>query len=315
LPTHDVIRSLDKNDTDVVVSKGAGRYPQLGRLVESQGVVLELDSVIVGSKLDAPEDRRLVGTFASYMLGEAMGKDWVARVDGQRVVYGQGQVSLVVYRGESDRYLFDLMGTIGLYLPLPSAPGRIDGVEAVSFDIRAGNQLLELAPEGGVVSFFCELLPRNAIYSQNRPTFKRWEKTLFHLDWNQGTTPEARRKAALEFLANSRAEVGPLVRLELRVEKHDDGTASIALGSPSTIELVLPNELLAGDPTLEKAVKRLAEAYPDCVTRRGEDLLIRVGSFFFHDDSTGPAPVDPQKRAAIGVLKRFRIPPAEGEPR
>jgi hypothetical protein len=311
VPTHDVIRSLDRSDVDVVVSKAADRYVQLGRLSEGDGVVLALDSVIVGSKLDGPDDRRLIGTFASYMLGEAMGKDWVARVEDQRVVYGQGQVSFVIHRGAKDRYLMDLLGTVSLYLPLHSAPGRIDGVEALSFDIRASNQFLDLSNEP--VAFFCELLPRNAIYSQNRPTFKRWEKTCFHLDWNSGSTPDAKKRAAIEFLANSRANVGPLVRLELRVEKHEDGTHSIALGSPNSIELVLPNELLAGDTVLERAVKRLAETYPDSVSRHGEDLFIRVGSFFFHDDSTTPTPLDPAQRTEIGVMKRFRIPPPESD--
>jgi hypothetical protein len=303
-----VIRSLDQGDIDVVVAKGADRYRQLGRLIESQGVVIGLDSVIVGSKLDTPDDRRLVSTIASYMLGEALGREWVARVEGQRVVYGQGQVVFVVHRSPQDRLLIDLYGTIGLYLPLHSAPGRIDGVEAVSFDIRAANQLADLPRDGGIVSIFAELLPRSAIYSQDGPTFKRWETTCFNLDWKSGGTPEARKKAVQEFLANGRAQVGSLVRLELHVEKHEDGTSSIALGAPNTIELVLPSELLTGDPALDRAVKRLSETYPDTVARRGQDLLIRVGSFFFHDDATGPTPPEPAKRAEIGPLKRFRIP-------
>lgn len=311
LPTHDVIRSLDRTDVDVVVTKAADRYTQLGRLAESQGVVLGLDSVIVGKKLDAPEDRRLIGTFASYMLGEAMGKEWVARVEDQRVVYGQGQVAFVIHRGAQDRFLVDLFGTISLYLPLHSAPGRIDGVEALSFDIRAANQLVDLPRDGGVVAIFCELLPRNAIYSQNRPTFKRWEMTCFNLDWNRGATPDAKKRAVQEYLANARAHVGPLVRLEMHVDKHEDGARSIALGSPNTIELVLPNELIAGDPVLERAVKRLSETNPDTVGRRGEDLLIRVGSFFFHDDSTSPTPQEPARRAEVGPMKRFRVPSPE----
>jgi hypothetical protein len=309
LPTHDVIRSLDQGDLDVVVTKGADRYPQLGRLAESHGVVLGLDSVIVGQKLETADDRRLISTIASYMLGEAMGKEWVARVEDQRVVYGQGQIVLIVHRGAASRFLVDLFGTISLYLPLRSAPGRIDGVEALSFDVRASNQPIELGRDGGVVSIFLELLPRNAIYSQNRPTFKRWEMACFGLDWSRGATPEARKKAVQDFLANTRAQVGSLVKLELRVDKHEDGTCSIALGSPNTIELVLPNELLAGDPGLDRAVKRLAEGHADTVGRRGDDLLIRVGSFFFHDDSTGPQPLEKARRAEVAPMKRFRIPP------
>lgn len=313
LPTHDVIRSLDRNDVDVVVSKGADRYPQLGRLVETEGVVLALDSVIVGSKLAEADDRRLIGTFASYMLGESLGKTWVSRVAEQRVVFGQGQVAFVVRRGERERYLVDLMGTITLFLPLASAPGlgKADGVEAVSFEIGSANQLLDLPPEGGTVAFHAELAPRNAIYSQGRPTFDRWEKTLFHLDWNRGNTPEARRRAAQEFLANARAQLGALVRLELRVERETDGSSAIAVGSPNAIELVLPNGLLTADAGLERATRRLCEAYPECVTRRGDDLLIRVGSFFFHDDTTGPEPPSGERRAEVAARKRFRIPPAD----
>ena len=80
------------------------------------------------------------------------------------------------------------------------------------------------------------------------------------------------------------------------------------MGAPNTIELVLPNELLTGDAALERAVRRLQETYPDTLARRGDDLLIRVGSFFFHDDSTAPQPVEPAKRQDVATLKRFRIP-------
>jgi hypothetical protein len=309
LPTHDVIRSLDGQDVDVVVAKGADRYGQLGTLVESLPFVIVLDSVIVGGEIKEPA---LVSTIASYMLGEALGGEWVPRVGDQRLIYGQGQAELIVHRGASDRYLVDLLGTVSLYLPLASAPGSVDGVEAFSFDVRCTNVPIKLE-KSDTVTIFCELLPRNAVYSKNRPVFRRWEKARFHLAWEHGASPEARERAVSDFLANARGEIGPTVRLELKIARHEDGTRSIAVGASNAVELVLPNDLVAGSSALEQAAQRLADANPGTITRRGDDIFIRVGSFFLHDDTTGPSPLDPAQRADLRSLKRFRIPPPEAQ--
>ena len=83
----------------------------------------------------------------------------------------------------------------------------------------------------------------------------------------------------------------------------------MSLGTPNAIELVLPSALIAGEGARERAADRLAAKHAGAFNRSGDDLLIRVGYFFFHDDATRPAALDPAARAEAAATKRFRLPP------
>ncbi|MHC4390705.1 MAG: hypothetical protein ACYTFT_00370 [Planctomycetota bacterium] len=330
IPVGSVLEGMDADAVDTVVGKVASRYQSVARLSASEGLVIGLDSIVVGTPLKTKDERRLVSSIASYMLGETIGKQWVSRVEGELAVFGEGQVHLVVYRSvDGSQYLVDALGSITLFLPLSGGENRSDGVEALSFDLRASNQPIQIGEGSGVTYVYIEVLPRSAIYASEGPMFKRWAGALFQLGWAPPGTAAAdapgdgahdtasspaddrgrRSEGIRNFLEHSRAFVGPVVRLEFGFERQPSGATSIVTGRSNTVDLVLPHELIAGDRALEQALERFSHEGPDRFSRTGSDLLIRVGHYFFHTDVTGPSDLDPALREQVPALKEFRIPP------
>lgn len=339
VPVHSVLESMDEDDVDVVIDKVLTRYPNVGRLLASETFMIVLDSAIV-ARPDAPwaeDDARLVGAIASYMLGEGLGRDWVARVRGERAVIGEGQVSLLVYRdADGRRYLLDAPGVFVLFLPLPvAAGGRSGAIESISFDLKVSNQSLRIPQGGGAVDLHAEIIPREGVYTSGGLVFKRWSNALFHLGWDRraaggnggdaapgsaaggpGTataaaSPRGRDARLQAFLENTRAYIGPIVRIQVTFEQVEGGFFRISTGVANTIELVLPNALIAGDRALEVALDALSAALPGQIRRQRDDIYIRVGYFFFHPHPTGPASEvqpGPGAKAEALDLKRFRIP-------
>ena len=95
------------------------------------------------------------------MLGESVGNQWIARVEGEEAIYGQGNVALVVTRsGDGETLLLDIIGSLSIFLPLGGGERRSEGVEAMSFDLRSANQPVELDGPSGTVSVYAEIMPR-----------------------------------------------------------------------------------------------------------------------------------------------------------
>lgn len=318
IPVGPVLEGMSDRDVDVVVAKVVGRYEQVAHVPGSEPFVFVIDSVVVGGDLREPGDRALVRTIASYMLGESTGAQWPTRTESERAVFGEGQVQFIVYRAPAgDRFFLDVLGAFALFLPLARAgaegPG---GVEALSFDIRASSQEIDFAKAGDAVDIYCEILPRGAVYTANGPVFKRWSNALFQLGLGApgGAADPAGEARGQEdrvrgFLKNTRGHVGPVVKLGVHLAREPGGTVAFALGVPDAVSIVLPASLLAGDRAAERALARVASALPGAVTRAGDDLLLRVGYFFFHADATGPA--DARASEAAAAAKRVRILPVE----
>jgi hypothetical protein len=318
IPTGTVLESMKDEDVDVVAKKVSERYPQFSRLLVSEPFVIVLDSVVVPQHGEAWKDdeAKLVGTTASYMLGEEIGRDWVARVSGERAVIGEGQVFLSIYRAtDGKRYLFDGVGMFDLFLPQTSTDGKTGAIESLSFDLKIANQAAALTPDGGTVELYGEIIPRRATYTSGGMVFRRWASSLYHLGWDQRAlngnapkTPVTGDAAIAGFLENARAFIGPVVRLKVKFEKGADGFHHVTTNAANAVELVLPNALVAGDRELEAAVARLSAAYPGRFVRRENELYIKVGYFFFHPDPTGATAFDPAAKDRAAELKRFRIP-------
>jgi hypothetical protein len=335
LPVGTVLDSMQPEDVDIVVAKVLDRYPQLGRMLVSENFVVTLDQAIVqrpGAEPWNDEDARLVQAIAAHMLGEEIGREWISRVRRERLVVGEGQVFLMVYRSldaaGKPEYLMDAAGMFELFLPLAAVGEKTSAIEALSFDLKVMNQRVQVPPEGGAVELYGEIIPRNATYSQEGSVYKRWANALFHLGWDQrssnGSAPApagaTKRPAArpggdpkfATFLENTRAYLGPVVRLKIRFDRAADGFHRITLGSRNPIEVVLPTGILTGDRGLENALDRITLASPSGVERRKDDVYVRVGSFFFHPDATsasgagGPAEAAAREKAAD--MKRFRLP-------
>jgi len=309
---NDVLKRMEKREVDTVLTKLLDRYPQAGRMIASEPFVFVLDSVVVGRRLEGAAERELIRTFASYMLGEQAGRGFVGRVEDERAIYGEGVVILTIYRGPAgERYVLDVVGSLTLYLPLAKAGGRAEGVEALSFDVRAANQVIEIDEKGAAPEIYLEVVPRNAVYTQQDPVFKRYEGVLFHLGWRgQGEATPKPGASVGGFLRASRAYVAPVVKLAPLFRPRGDGTLELAHGVANPVALVLPTALLAGNRELEGVVARLAQVYPGHFENRGEDLVIRVGYFFFHSDATGPGPPDPTLAERVPPFKAIRLPPA-----
>jgi len=320
VPMSGALESLEPEDVDTVVAKVIDRYPQVGRLQASEPFVIVLDSVIIPSRGAAwtDDDARFVGATASYMLGEETGRDWVARVKGERLVMGEGGVAIAVY-AEKDMggAVLEAQGAFSLFLPVVPSGGRTGAVDALSFDLRIANQRI-LVPAAGAttVDLYAEIMPRAATYGEGGEVFRRWQRALFHLGWDErrgaaaggagGAASPERSIAA--FIENARPFVGPLVRLRVRLERGADGLARFRTAVPNAVDLVLPAALVAGDRALEGAVARLSAEQPARIERRGEDLIVRVGWFFFHADATGPGAPDPEARRRAADVKGFRVP-------
>ncbi len=135
-----VLERMEKEEVDTVLDKLTRYYPQAARVLASESFVFVLDSVVVGRRPEDEAERDLIRVFANYMLGEQTGRGFTTRVEGERAVYGEGAVILTIYRGPDGKHLLlDVLGNLTFYLPLPKAGGEPQGVEAVSFDLRAGN--------------------------------------------------------------------------------------------------------------------------------------------------------------------------------
>ena len=326
VPVGAVLERMDDHDIDVVIDKAVRRYEQLGHVSTVEQFVLVIDSVVIGRSLQTDAERDLVRAIASYMLGEQAGSQWVTRVDGERAVLGDGDVLLLIYRlPEPRQFALDVHGSLSLFLPLAragtSGPG---GVEALSFDLRASNQLVAVAESGGVATINLELVPRSAVYSAAGPVFKRWSNALFQLSLGSGpdgatatavpgtaaADESGRRRtesAVSGFLRNARPAIEPVARLSVRVVRFPDGTLGFAHDAPNDVTLILPGSLIAGDRSAEQALAQLQTQSPSYFARAGDDLLVRVGYFFFHGDATGPA--DPAGAARAALSKRLRMPP------
>jgi hypothetical protein len=315
------MRSLEPGDVDLVVDKVVDRYPQVGRLISTEPFVIVLDSVIVPSPA-APwteDDARLIGGAASYMLGEETGRDWVARVRNERAVVGEGSVVLAIHReADGRRAVLEAFGAFSLFLPVVPTAGKVGAVDAISFDIRVANQEIAIPERGGAVDLYGEIVPRFASYSANGFVFRRWTNALFHLGWDErraaagpepsrGAPPSPERSIA-SYLENARAQVGPLIRLGVRFEKTAAGTLRLADAAPNSVDLVLPSALVAGERALEASLARLSALHPGRIERRREDVLVRVGYFFFHADATGPGAPDAEARRRARAAKEFRAP-------
>jgi hypothetical protein len=312
------LEGMREKDVDLVVNKVVARYNQLGRVAWNEPFVFVLDSVVVGGSLRDADDRSLVKRIVSYMLGESTGSQWATRTEEERALFGEGQVELLVTRGlDGERFFLDVLGSFGLFLPLSRVGGDgPGGVEALSYDVRAANQPLALASDS--VRVACEILPRSAVYSAGGPVFKRWANALFQLELGGGDpaareatavrrTPQALEERVQGFLRNARAYVGPVIELDVHLDRGANGLVAFAHGRPNDVWLVLPASLLAGDRGAERALARLVASFPESVKRRGDDLLVRVGYFFFHGDATGAA--DQKASEAAEAAKRARVPP------
>jgi hypothetical protein len=336
IPVGTVLKSMDDEDIDVVAGKVAHRYQSLARLIQINTFSIVLDSAIIGGPFETQAEREFIRTMASYMLGEAIGNQWVARVEGERAVFGEGQALMVGYPAkEGDRYLLDAVGTFTLFIPLAGGDRRSEGVETLPFDLRISSQLIEIRGSSGDASYYAEVLPRNVIYSSGGPVFKRWTSALFHLGWEPGgaegkegesggaagtggetgsdasrQNDTARRSHAIgQFLRHSHAFIGPVIRLEVSFRETPSGASEIAPGRSYPVDLVLPNALIAGDRKLEQVLAKFVKAKPGLFKRQGPDLLIRIGHMFYHPNPTGPSLPDGKELKRYSPFKEFRIPP------
>jgi hypothetical protein len=194
--------------------------------------------------------------------------------------------------------------------------------------VRVANQELTIPEGAGSVDLYAEIMPRVGSYGEGGQVFKRWSGALFHLGWDDRrgaaaagravangaggagvmAVPPSPERSIAAYLDNARPFVGPLVRLRVRFERSEDGISRFAAAQPNAVDLVLPSALVAGDRALEGSVARLSAAFPGKIERRGEDIFIRVGWFFFHADATGPGAPDPESRRRARDAKAFRVP-------
>ncbi len=312
-----VLERMEKKEVDTVLAKLTRHYPQAARVLASEPFVFVLDSVVVGRRLEDEAERDLVRVFANYMLGEQTGRGFTTRVDGERAVSGEGAVILTIYRGpDGKQLLLDVLGSLTFYLPLPKAGGEPQGVEAVSFDLRAANQIFTMTEEGGNPEIYLAVLPRGAVYTPRDPVYKRCESVLFHLGWRGPGEGTPRSGTSVEgFLKASRAYVAPVVKIAPAFRRRKDGALELAHGVANPVWLVLPTALLAGKRALEDVVAKLSRVYEGHFENRGDDLLIHVGYFFFHSDATGPGAPDPTLGERVPPFKALRLLPPPGEAR